>query len=85
MLTLVPLAMLFTKASLETMKTAVVLTAIPFLAILAVKLFGLFRWLSQDYGNIPAHLIESSTLPPPHAKPAAPDRDAGGKQAVIAE
>lgn len=85
MLTLVPLAMLFTKASLETMKTAVVLTAIPFLAILAVKLFGLFRWLSQDYGNTPAHMIESSTLPPPHAKRAPQDRDAGGKQAVTAE
>ncbi|MNV29596.1 L-carnitine/gamma-butyrobetaine antiporter [compost metagenome] len=58
-LTLVPLAMLFTKASLETMKTAVVLTAIPFLFILAIKLFGLFRWLIQDYGDTPAHLIET--------------------------
>ena len=62
-LTLVPLAMLFTKASLETMKTAVVLTAIPFLFILAIKLFGLFRWLMQDYGDVPAHLIESAAQP----------------------
>ncbi|MNJ81018.1 putative transporter [compost metagenome] len=41
------------------MKTAVVLTAIPFLFILAIKLFGLFRWLIQDYGDTPAHLIET--------------------------
>ncbi len=60
LLTLVPLAMLFAKASLETMKTAVVLTAIPFLAILAVKLFGLFRWLMQDFAGIPAHEIETA-------------------------
>jgi len=60
MLTLVPLAMLFTKASLETMKTAVVLTAIPFLVILAVKLFGLFRWLLEDHADTPAHLIEAA-------------------------
>ncbi len=63
LLTLVPLAMLFTKASLETMKTAVVLTAIPFLVILAIKLFGLFRWLLQDYGNVPAHDIEAGAVP----------------------
>jgi BCCT family betaine/carnitine transporter len=60
MLTLVPLAMLFVKASLETMKTAVVLTAIPFLVILSIKLFGLFRWLLQDHADTPAHLIEAA-------------------------
>ncbi|WP_454726956.1 MULTISPECIES: BCCT family transporter [Cupriavidus] len=60
MLTLVPLAMLFVKASLETMKTAVVLTAIPFLVILGVKLFGLFRWLLEDHADTPAHLIETA-------------------------
>ena len=41
-LTLVPLAMLFAKASLSTMKTAVVLTAIPFMVILLVKIYGFF-------------------------------------------
>ncbi|SPA51655.1 putative transporter [Cupriavidus taiwanensis] len=64
MLTLVPLAMLFVKASLETMKTAVVLTAIPFLVILGIKLFGLFRWLLQDYADTPAHLIEAAQSNP---------------------
>lgn len=81
MLTLVPLAMLFTKASLETMKTAVVLTAIPFLAILAIKLFGLFRWLLQDHADTPAHLIESK--PGDAASPAAEDKSTDC-QAVIA-
>jgi BCCT family betaine/carnitine transporter len=57
-LTLVPLAMLFAKASLSTMKTAVVLTAIPFTVILLVKVYGFFKWMLQDYGSIPAYRIE---------------------------
>lgn len=57
-LTLVPLAMLFAKASLSTMKTAVVLTAIPFMLILLVKIYGFFKWMVQDYGKVPAYLIE---------------------------
>ncbi|WER49011.1 BCCT family transporter [Cupriavidus sp. WKF15] len=79
MLTLVPLAMLFVKASLETMKTAVVLTAIPFLVILGIKLFGLFRWLIQDHADTPAHLIEAaqSDVRPDGESPAATtDREA---------
>lgn len=42
------------------MKTTVVLTALPFLAILLVKVFGFIRWLKQDYAHVPAHQIESS-------------------------
>lgn len=57
-LTLVPLAMLFAKASLSTMKTAVVLTAIPFMLILLVKIYGFFKWLAADYGQVPAYRIE---------------------------
>nr|MDL2419516.1 BCCT family transporter [Pseudomonas sp. BGr12] len=57
-LTLVPLAMLFAKASLSTMKTAVVLTAIPFMVILLVKIYGFFKWMVQDYGQVPAYKIE---------------------------
>lgn len=72
LLTLVPLAMLFTKASLDTMKTAVVLTAIPFLVILAIKLFGLFRWLLQDFGTVPAHDIEAGFVPERNAGAPAP-------------
>lgn len=72
-LTLVPLAMLFAKASLSTMKTAVVLTAIPFMAILLVKIYGFLKWMVQDYGSMPAHLIEEEAArlagEEPHAKP----------------
>lgn len=57
-LTLVPLAMLFAKASLSTMKTAVVLTAIPFMVILLVKIYGFFKWMIEDYGQVPAYRIE---------------------------
>lgn len=64
MITLIPLAILFTSASLDTMKTTVVLTALPFLLVLVVKTWGFSVWLKQDYAGIPAHLIEHS---PPQA------------------
>ncbi|WP_319929297.1 BCCT family transporter [Xenorhabdus santafensis] len=57
-ITLIPLSILFTQASLETMKTTVVLTALPFLVILLIKTYGFIRWIKQDYAHIPAHLIE---------------------------
>lgn len=65
MLTLVPLAMIFSKAPLNTMKTAVIVTAIPFLLILLIKVYGLLKWLREDYGDVPAHLIEerNGTVP----------------------
>ena len=50
-ITLIPLSILFTGASLETMKTTVVLTALPFLVILLVKVGGFIRWLKQDYAD----------------------------------
>lgn len=59
MLTLVPLAVIFTKAPLNTMKTAVIVTAIPFLLIMLVKVYGLLKWLREDYGPVPGHLIEA--------------------------
>ncbi|MNO06766.1 putative transporter [compost metagenome] len=40
------------------MKTAVVLTAIPFTLILLVKIYGFFKWMLQDYGHVPAYRIE---------------------------
>ena len=42
-ITLIPLSILFTGASLETMKTPVVLPALPFLAILLIKTGGFVR------------------------------------------
>jgi BCCT family betaine/carnitine transporter len=51
MLAILPLAMLYIKAPLSTLKTAVILTAIPFICILIVKIWGLFKWLREDYGS----------------------------------
>ena len=59
-ITLIPLSILFTGASLETMKTTVVLTALPFLAILLMKTGGFVRWLKQDYAHVPVHQIETN-------------------------
>ena len=61
-LTLVPLAMLFAKVSLSTMKTAVVLTAIPFMVILLTKIYGFLKWMFEDYGAMPAYLIEEEAV-----------------------
>lgn len=60
-ITLIPLSILFAGASLDTMKTTVVLTALPFLLILLIEVYGFVRWIKQDYAHVPAHLIEQST------------------------
>lgn len=58
MLTLVPLAMIFSKAPLDTMKAATIVTALPFIVIILIQTFGLVRWLREDYAKLPAHMIE---------------------------
>jgi len=63
MLTLVPLAMIFAKAPLNTMKTTVIVTAIPFAIITLIKVYGLLRWLREDYGHVPAHQIGTPPAP----------------------
>lgn len=55
MLTLVPIAMIFSNAPLDTMKAATIVTAIPFIIIILVQTYGLVKWLYQDYGRVPAH------------------------------
>ncbi|QCY09490.1 BCCT family transporter [Pseudomonas sp. MPC6] len=61
LLAVLPLAMLYINASLNTLKTAVILTAIPFIFILMVKIWGLLKWLREDYAAMPAHLIEEQS------------------------
>lgn len=61
LLAMLPLAMLYINASLNTLKTAVILTAIPFIFILIVKIWGLLKWLREDYAAMPAHLIEEQS------------------------
>ena len=58
MLAAIPLAMLYIGAPLHALKTVVTVAAIPFLAVLVVKMYGLLRWMKADYGNAPAHEIE---------------------------
>ncbi|AYO52817.1 BCCT family transporter [Acinetobacter wuhouensis] len=58
MLTLVPLAMIFSKAPLDTMKAATIVTALPFIIIILVQTFGLVRWLREDYAKLPSYMIE---------------------------
>ena len=62
MLTLVPIAMIFSKAPLDTMKAATVITALPFIVIILIQTYGLVKWLKQDYGHIPAHEIEQEYM-----------------------
>ncbi|WP_310572760.1 BCCT family transporter [Klebsiella sp. BIGb0407] len=47
MLGLIPLAMLYINASLSTLKTAVTLTAAPFIIILIICAIGLVKWLKN--------------------------------------
>lgn len=58
MLAAIPLAMLYINAPLHALKTVVTLAAIPFVVVLAIKMYGLFKWMREDYGDIPAHIIE---------------------------
>ena len=62
MLTLVPIAMIFSKAPLDTMKTATVVTAVPFIVIILIQTYGLIKWLIEDYSKIPSHLIEQKNF-----------------------
>ncbi|WP_339433891.1 BCCT family transporter [Pseudomonas sp. EA_65y_Pfl2_P78] len=58
LLAALPMAMLYINASLSTLKTAVILSAIPFVGILMVKIWGLFKWLREDYSAMPGYQIE---------------------------
>ena len=62
MLTLVPIAMIFSKAPLDTMKTATIVTALPFIVIILIQTYGLIKWLIEDYSKIPSHLIDQKNF-----------------------
>ncbi|WP_339442923.1 BCCT family transporter [Pseudomonas hunanensis] len=59
MLAAIPLAMLYIDAPLHTLKTVVSLAAIPFILILLVKMYGLIKWMREDFGHLPGHRIEA--------------------------
>lgn len=47
----VPIAMIFSKAPLDTMKTATIVTALPFIVIILIQTYGLIKWLIEDYSK----------------------------------
>lgn len=59
MLTLVPIAMIYANAPLDTMKAATILTALPFIVIILIQTYGFVKWLHQDYGHTSAQDIEA--------------------------
>ncbi|MBA6139800.1 MULTISPECIES: BCCT family transporter [Pseudomonas] len=81
MLAAIPLAMLYIDAPLHALKTVVTLAAIPFVMILIIKVYGLLKWMREDYGDIPAHLIELNpdyhSMPEPPATLAHESRKSG--------
>ena len=40
------------------MKTATVVTALPFIIVILIQTFGLIKWLREDYSTLPSYLIE---------------------------
>lgn len=64
-LTLIPLAILYTNAPLQTIKTSAVLTGLPFLIILLITVYGFVKWLFDDYGKVPAHIIDTHVIKQP--------------------
>ncbi|WP_339433887.1 BCCT family transporter [Pseudomonas sp. EA_65y_Pfl2_P78] len=72
LLAALPLSMLYINAPLSTLKTAVILTAIPFIAVLAVKIWGLMRWLKEDYSHMSAEAIVAQGRALTKAHPQTP-------------
>jgi len=62
MLALVPLAMILIKAPLNTIKTFAIVTAIPLCFVLGTMIFGMLKWMAQDYGKVPAHEVEDTII-----------------------
>jgi len=50
MVVVVPMAMIFVDAPLNTIKTAAIMTAVPLSAILLLMCYGMVRWMREDYG-----------------------------------
>ena len=85
MLTMVPIAMIFSKAPLDTMKAATVITALPFIVIILIQTYGLVKWLKQDYGHVPAHEIEKEFMSAHTSENTAADADAAQPAHIATE
>lgn len=49
LLALVPLAMIFIGADLNTIKTAAIITGVPIIFIMIIMIFGWLKWMKHDY------------------------------------
>lgn len=62
MLAVVPLTMMFIDAPLNTIKTCAIVTAVPLTLLLCVQIFGLFKWIFEDYGDMPSFRITEENM-----------------------
>ncbi|MFG6285989.1 BCCT family transporter [Actinotignum schaalii] len=82
MLSAIPFAMIAINANLETLKTGLTLTAVPFVILLALQIYGLIKWLRRDLKYFDAKTGEI-TLPLDKGESegrVATDLEAGGTQ-----
>lgn len=47
----IPLAMIYSKVPIQTVKTAVIVSAVPFIIFLGIMTYGLLKWMKEDYGG----------------------------------
>lgn len=63
MIVLVPLSMISIGASFDTINTIAIVTSLPLIFILLIMIYGLIKWMKEDYGNVPSYKIkEESTI-----------------------
>lgn len=62
MLALVPLTMIFINANINTIKSCAFITSVPVIFIMAVLIYGWLKWMRQDYGRIPAAVMDQKYI-----------------------
>lgn len=62
MLALVPLAMIFIGADLNTIKACAFITSVPVIFIMIVLLYGWLKWMRQDYGKKTSYEMEKALM-----------------------
>ncbi|UOQ95109.1 BCCT family transporter [Halobacillus shinanisalinarum] len=55
---LVPLTIIFINAPMNTIKTAAIVTSIPLIFVLLIMIYGLVKWMREDFGDTSAHVIK---------------------------
>ena len=72
----IPLCLMFAKAPLDSLKSTIIITAIPVSITLIFYIISIFKWLKQDYGDMTRDEItrkEKETVPDfPEKEPLSP-------------